>query len=62
MNNTLINFVKHCMEDEEFNRGGIPTKEKMYLKKLGIDIGSEELGMFYDAMYLLYELNKKIEK
>lgn len=62
MNNTLMNFVKHCMEDEEYNRGGIPTKEKMYLKKLGIEIGSEELRMFYDAMYILYELNKKLER
>ena len=59
MNTTILNFVKHCLTDNEFmDAGGIPTKEKFYLKKLGWEIGSEELSRFYDAVYALRELIK----
>ena len=58
-NNTVWNFAKHCMVDSEFLRGGIPTKEEYYLKKLGWKAGDENCNRFYEAMIALWKLNKK---
>lgn len=57
--NTVYAFVRHCLIDPEFNAGGIPTKEKEYLKKLHWNENSEELHEFYDAMCTLAMLNSK---
>ena len=59
MDNTILNFVKHCLTDDEFLSGGIPTKEKYYLKKLGWTEDCKECSQFYNAMYILYQLNRK---
>ncbi len=56
-NNTVWNFAKHCMSDPEFLYGGIPTKEKYYLKKLGWKEGDENCCRFYEAMYALANLD-----
>lgn len=48
--NTVYAFAKHCMEDDEFNRGGLPAKEAYYLKKLGWNRESDELAEFYKAL------------
>lgn len=57
--NTVFNFAKHCFTDSEFmDSGGIPTKEKLYLKKLGWEVESEELSRFYDAVFTLRDLMK----
>ena len=55
-NNTVWNFAKHCMSDPEFLRGGIPTKEKYYLNKLGWKEGDENCRKFYEAMITLDNL------
>lgn len=57
---SLKAFIEHCMNDSEFwDRGGIPTKEEYYIKKLGMT--EEEVHLFYEAMSQLYRLNKDIE-
>lgn len=58
--NTVYNFVKHCMADEEFGCGGIPTKESYYLKKL--DWSGEEINKFYDAIWTLKCMNDKANR
>lgn len=56
MTNTVYNFVKHCLTDDEFDCGGIPTKEKYYLKKLGWTPNDEITNRFYNAMYELKKI------
>ena len=56
-NNTVWNFAKHCMSDSEFLCGGIPTKEKYYLKKLGWKADDENCCKFYEAMCALANLD-----
>ena len=59
-NNTVWNFAKHCMSDPEFLSGGIPTKEKMYFKKLGWKEGDENSCKFYEAMFTLLNLDAAV--
>ena len=65
---TVYEFAKKCMNDEEFNRGGIIKNERKYLdavgfeytvKDGGIESLGEDLGKFYDAMTTLLTLNDK---
>ena len=59
MKKDLRPFIKHCMTDEEFwLAGGIPTKEKYYVDKLGLT--EEQLSVFYEAMVGLQQLSKEI--
>ncbi len=51
--NTVYSFVRHCLSDSEFNVGGIPTKEKEYLKKLHWTQSDERTNRFYNAIYEL---------
>lgn len=51
--NTVYSFVRHCLSDFEFNVGGIPTKEKEYLKKLRWTQNDERTNRFYNAIYEL---------
>lgn len=51
--NTVYSFVRHCLSDSEFNVGGIPTKEKEYLKKLHWTQNDERTNRFYNAIYEL---------
>ena len=61
MKKDLRNFIKHCMTDDEFwLAGGIPTKEKYYINKLGLT--EEQLNVFYDAMVGLQQLSKEISR
>ena len=67
---TIYGFAKHCMNDLEFNCGGIPSKEKTYAAGLGMAmyrpdgyvIGSEDLNKFYDAMNILRDLHIKYDE
>lgn len=68
---TVYGFAKHCMQDDEFQRGGIPTGETDWLKSIGmeftvhedgvIEIG-EDASRFYTAMATLYELDRKYSR
>lgn len=62
MNNTVYAFVRHCLLDDEFNRGGIPSKESDYLERLGWTVDDENTHRFYDAVCELYELNKEANR
>ena len=67
---TVYEFAKACMKDKEFNCGGIIRNEQKYLNAVGfsytVEDGtvreSEDLKLFYEAMYTLYELQKKYAK
>lgn len=57
----LKNFINHCITDEEFwMRGGIPSKEKYYINKLGMT--EEQVNSFYDAMVTLQHLAKELKE
>lgn len=57
----LRNFIEHCVRDDEFwYGGGIPTKEKYYLKKLNMT--EEQEHAFYEAMCSLQQLSKELRK
>lgn len=56
--NTVFSFARHCMTDDEFLCGGIPTKESYYLKKLGWTEDSPETNEFYTAMCNLAALQR----
>ena len=57
----LKHFIKHCLTDEEFwQRGGIPTKEKYYIEKLRMT--EEQISIFYEAMCSLQHLSKEIKQ
>ena len=68
---TIYEFAKKCMNDEEFNAGGIVTNERRYLDAVGfsytvsngavqsVDTDATE---FYTAMATLKRLNDKYEK
>ena len=66
---TIYGFARHCMNDLEFNCGGIPTKEEAYIKALelgkvlpnGEVLSTEDLGKFYDAMITLRNLHIKYD-
>ena len=53
---TVYNFAKHCLNDPEWNAGGMPTKEEYYLKKLGWTTESDELEIFYNALRKIWRL------
>ena len=55
MRDLVYKFVKHCIADDEFGCGGIPTKESYYLKKLGWDEAT--INKFYDAMIAIKYMN-----
>ena len=68
---TVYSFVRHCLNDHEFNVGGIPTKEKHYLDAIGFEYRmkdgeicwvSQDVSAFYDAMYTIKELCDKYKK
>ena len=60
MNNDLRPFIKHCLLDNEFwISGGIPTKEKYYIKKLGMT--EEQEHEFYEVMCILQHLAKELK-
>lgn len=58
MNKDLKAFIRHCLQDDEFLCGGIPTKESYYFKKLGWEQDSAEADTFYKAMVALYYLGR----
>ena len=61
MKKDLRTFIKHCLSDVEFwQSGGIPTKEKYYIKKLNMT--EEQENTFYEAMCSLQHLAKEISK
>ena len=67
---TIYGFARHCMNDLEFNCGGIPTKEKEYINALGLGtyqtngelVALEDLSKFYEAMCTLRDLHIKYSK
>lgn len=65
---TVYEFAKKCMNDEEFNRGGIVKNERKYLDAVGfeytvkdgvIESFGDDLKEFYDAMSTIMCLNQK---
>lgn len=56
-NNIVYGFTRHCLQDEEANRGGIPSREAHWLKRLGWRKDSPETQAFYNAIYILQALN-----
>lgn len=68
---TVYEFARKCMNDEEFNRGGIVKNERKYLDAVGFDYRMQggciaesgaDLTKFYEAMETLKELNEKYSK
>lgn len=68
---TVYEFAKVCMKDAEFNRGGIVTNERKCLDAVGFEYtvkggviseSGEDLAKFYDAMFILRNLNEKYSK
>ena len=56
----LKHFITHCINDEEFwLRGGIPTNEKEYIRKLNMT--EEQTHEFYEAMCSLQHLAKELK-
>ena len=55
MRDLVYKFVRHCMTDDEFRCGGIPTRESYYLKKLGWDEATT--NKFYEAMCTIKFMN-----
>ena len=55
MRNLVYKFARHCMTDDEFECGGIPTRESYYLKKLGWDEAT--INKFYEAMCTIKFMN-----
>lgn len=65
---TVYDFVKKCMNDAEFNAGGVPKDERKYLDGIGFEYTvkdgqvysyGEDLDEFFRAMCALARLNKK---
>ena len=68
---TVYSFVRHCLNDHEFNAGGIPTNERHYLDSIGfsyavkdgnVEEAGEELTAFYEAMATIRRLHYKYKK
>lgn len=68
---TVYEFAKRCMNDEEFNTGGIVTNERTYLDAVGFSYTvkggsvhsiSDDAEEFYRAMEVLRKLNNKYSK
>lgn len=68
---TVYSFVRHCLNDREFNAGGIPTNERRYLDAIGfsytvndgiVSESGEDLKAFYEAMATIKRLNDKYKK
>lgn len=68
---TIYSFAKKCMNDKEFNCGGIVSNEKYYLDAIGLDYIEEDgcittsgydLTRFYEAMETLRQLQRKYSK
>lgn len=68
---TVYEFAKKLMKDDEFNRGGIIPNERKYLDAIGFSYTvkdgcvrehGEDLRKFYEAMEILYQLQKKYAK
>ena len=65
---TVFDFARKCMNDEEFNRGGIVKNERKWLDAVGfrytveggqIVDSDDDVSEFYKAMYTLLMLNNK---
>ncbi len=68
---TVYEFAKKCMNDEEFNAGGIVSNERKYLDAVGfsymvkggaVQIIGDDTAEFYRAMEALRKLNNKYSK
>ena len=68
---TIYEFAKKCMNDEEFNAGGIITNERKYLDAVGfsytvkggaVQIIGDDAEEFYRAMEVLRKLNNRYSK
>lgn len=68
---TVYEFAKKCMNDSEFNRGGIVKNERKYLDAVGFEYtvkdgvvydSGDDLAQFYDAMATLLMLQQKYAK
>ena len=68
---TVYGFVRHCMDDREFNAGGIPTNERRFLDAIGfpyavkdgnVEEAGEDLTAFYEAMATIRRLHYKYKK
>lgn len=68
---TVYEFAKKCMNDEEFNRGGVVWNERKYLDAVGfeytvkdgcISCVGEDATEFYRAMGILKDLQEKYTK
>jgi len=46
------------MQDEEANRGGVPSREAHWLSRLGWSEDSDELAAFYEAFAVINHLNQ----
>ena len=66
---SIYGFAKHCINDLEFNCGGIPSKEKQYATALGLAMyrpngevmASDDLNEFYKALAILRDLHIKYD-
>ena len=68
---TVYEFAKKCMNDAEFNRGGIVKNERKLVDAVGFEYkaangqiieGGADLNRFYEAMSTLQYLQNKYNK
>lgn len=68
---TVYEFAKKCMNDEEFNNGGIVKNERKCLDAVGfeytvkdgcVSCTGADAAEFYKAMSILRDLQKKYTK
>lgn len=68
---TVYEFAKKLMNDEEYNRGGVPRNERKYLDAIGfsytvesgqVESYGDDLRKFYEAMETLCTLHRKYAK
>lgn len=68
---TVYDFVRKCMNDAEFNRGGVVKDERKCIDAIGFEYTvkdgviysyGEDLEAFYNAMVVLQKLNAKYSK
>ena len=61
---TVYDFARACMNDPEFNRGGIVKDERAHIKAVGFQGGADDYDLykFYESMAILYKLQRKYSK